>query len=835
MPLLERDAQLDVLHEEEGSARAGHGRVVVVSGEAGGGKSALVRAAFPAALRGYCEPLATPRPLGPFRDLAGRLFPDRALPPDPIAVGDLLLSAMARPGPALVIEDAHWIDSASCDVVRFLGRRIGETCGLLVVVVRSGAAAGGAVSAVLGDLASADVLTRCAVAPLSRDAVARLSGGTGEDVDAALRLTGGNAFLVTQLLRSAEGGATLAEVVAARIAPLSPEARTLLERLAVVPGRAPAEVVGDDWQHLAELDRADLLTVSDEAVELRHELLRLAVLEGLPQARRRALHEEVLARLRSAPAPEPAAVAHHARLARHGAVAMDAEMAAARRAAAFGSHHEAVEHYRRALEDAVAGASAADRVRLLLLLVAQESAVGDDAAALEAADEALALSATLDDGRLRSDAVRMRSRIEQLEARANELALLAVELTAPHPDSREYAAAVANLASARMVARDLTAAVRKARAGIAAARAVGDVESEIIASNSLGSALLLQGHAAGEAPLRRAIHLGAAHGFTAEVGRAYANLVSASGEARQYALSAAAALEAARYFAARDLDGHAWYTRAWSARCLFEQGRWREAGDELDRLRAAGDRANTITRVMVAYLTARIRARSGEGDPGPELDRAERIAEGTGALQRLAPAVAARAEADWLAGRPLPVERLRDLHDIAVARGDRWASGELALWLRRAGEPSAAPEPAAPPFRLQLAGDHRAAADAWAALGCPYETADALSDSVDEQDLRRALAIAADLGALPLWRRIAARLRASGARSVPRAPGPGRTLRPDGLTAREGEVLVWLEKGAPDSEIAGHLTLSVRTVEHHVAEILRKKQVASRRELDRRR
>ena len=180
MPLLERDAQLDVLHAEEGSARAGHGRVVVVSGEAGGGKSALVRAAFPSAVRGYCEPLATPRPLGPFRDLAGRLFPDRALPPDPIAVGDLLLSAMATPGPALVIEDAHWIDSASCDVVRFLGRRIGETCGLLVVVVRSGAAAGGAISAVLGDLASADVLTRCVVEPLSRDAVARLVDGTDE-------------------------------------------------------------------------------------------------------------------------------------------------------------------------------------------------------------------------------------------------------------------------------------------------------------------------------------------------------------------------------------------------------------------------------------------------------------------------------------------------------------------------------------------------------------------------------------------------------------------------------------------------------------------------------
>jgi DNA-binding CsgD family transcriptional regulator/tetratricopeptide (TPR) repeat protein len=830
VPLLERDEVLDGLRAEQRSAAEGHGRVVLVSGEAGAGKTAVVRAAFGSSVWGYCEALATPRPLGPFRDIATELWPHRPSGADAISVADRLLRFAGSAGPVFVVEDAHWIDTASADVIRFLGRRIGRTSGLLVVIARDERPP--ALSAALGDLESADAVTRIGVPPLSSSAVGLLAADTGVALDDAMRLTDGNAFLVTQLLADPSGHASsLLDATTARVARLSSAAHDLVERLAVLPGRIPADVIGTDWPSVDELRDAGLVGIDDGAVEFRHELLRLAIEDGVPPGRRRQLHAAALERLQRLPAVEPATIAHHARLAHRPDVASIAEADAARRAAAFGSHLEAVAHFRRAVADARDGSSPADRVRLLLLLAEQLSATAHDDEAREVAEQAVQLSAVLDDPLLRSDAVRVRSRLEPSEDRALELALLAVELAEQLGPSTELAAAVANIANHRMISRDLDDAIGDARRSIDTAREVGDIGSEFVATNALGSALLLRGDADGEAHLRRAIHLGATHGHTAEVGRAYANLVSASGEARDYGLSERAAREAVRYFTARDLDGHAFYARAWHARCLFEQGRWTEASAAAAQILEAGERTNGITRIVVCCLTVRLAVRRGEAVPEDLLDEADRIARSTGALQRVAPVVATSVEADRLAGRPPDIERLEEVHALAVRRRDSWAGGELAVLLRRSGAPAAAEPWMARPFLLHLAADLRGAAEAWTAIGCPYEAADALSDSDDEQDLRRALRLAGELGALPLWHRAAARLRATGAASIPRAPRTGTTAHPDGLTDREAEVLGWLVRGATDAEIADHLHLSTRTVEHHVAAVLRKKGASSRRVL----
>jgi hypothetical protein len=99
-------------------------------------------------------------------------------------------------GPArLVVEDAHWIDDASADVLRFLGRRVAASGGLVVVTERDELAADHPLRRVLGDLGAA--VTRIEVPPLSPAAVAALVEGV--DPAEAYRLTGGNPFLVSQL------------------------------------------------------------------------------------------------------------------------------------------------------------------------------------------------------------------------------------------------------------------------------------------------------------------------------------------------------------------------------------------------------------------------------------------------------------------------------------------------------------------------------------------------------------------------------------------------------------------------------------------------------------
>ena len=164
-------------------------------------------------------------------------------------------------------------------------------------------------------------------------------------------------------------------------------------------------------------------------------------------------------------------------------------------------------------------------------------------------------------------------------------------------------------------------------------------------------------------------------------------------------------------------------------------------------------------------------------------------------------------------------------------RQNPWTIGELGFWLWRAGELDELPASAATPFRLHVAGAFAAAAQVWSALGCRYEAADALADSQDEGDLRRALRVFSELGAEPGRRRVVQRLRELGVRSVPRGPRPTSAADPAGLTIRERDVLALLTQGRTDREIAAALYLSVRTVGHHVAAILRKKDARTRRDL----
>ncbi|MHB1244451.1 MAG: AAA family ATPase, partial [Gaiellaceae bacterium] len=179
------------------------GRLVFVGGEAGVGKTALVRA-FAEGRRarlGWCENLAAPAPFGPFLDLGLE-----ADDPRRVAAAALELQGL------VVLEDVHWADTASLDVLRVLGRRIDGTGTTVLATYRDDEVAGEhPLRVVLGELASASGVVRLAVPRLSLDAVRELAEPAGADAEAIHRLTHGNAFFVTEIL--AGGGGDLPETV----------------------------------------------------------------------------------------------------------------------------------------------------------------------------------------------------------------------------------------------------------------------------------------------------------------------------------------------------------------------------------------------------------------------------------------------------------------------------------------------------------------------------------------------------------------------------------------------------------------------------------------------
>jgi DNA-binding CsgD family transcriptional regulator len=236
-------------------------------------------------------------------------------------------------------------------------------------------------------------------------------------------------------------------------------------------------------------------------------------------------------------------------------------------------------------------------------------------------------------------------------------------------------------------------------------------------------------------------------------------------------------------------------------------------------------------RVGPLVILSRVRARRGEPGYWPLLDEAAAIAKTIPVALLSLPIAAARAEAAWLEGAS--AARIGEETAPALEPGPldvRWWAGELEAWRHRngldCGDPAGLPEP----YRLEITGDAEGAARWWQERGCAYEAALALASSGDPAALRRALDMLHGLGARPAAAIVTRRLRALGEQRVPRGPRPATAANPAGLTRRETEVLRLLVAGLSNAKIAARLGLSARTVDNHVAAILRKLGVRTRTE-----
>lgn len=835
MGLVERDEQLEQVRAALGRAAEGAGgSVLAVSGEPGAGKSSLLRAALAdvPAFWGWCEPGLTPRPLGPFRDAvrAGALGEGPAAEDVAEDVAEALLDAMAEPL-VVVVEDAHWIDDASARAIRFLGRRIEGTRGVLLVSFRAGIAPDSALRTVLADLATTRALERVDISPLSPDGVAEVLRGTARDPQEVHRVTGGNAFLVGALRDAPDEdlNAGVRDLSWSWAKRLDTDALDLLKTLAVVPGRIQLAEVRDRSRALDGLVTEGLLRQGGDHVEFRHELVRRALDAELTPAERLRAHAAAYRRLVDRADAEPSELAYHARHAALSTEALEHETEAAQRAVATGAHRQAVEHLRRVVDLGESRLEPDELARRCISLSEEEYLVGHDADARRYAAKALALAERGDDPLLRGRALMSRSKTSAAEQEVQEFAERAMVLL-EEVGGAPLADACAHVATRRMVARDLEVAADWARRAL---ELVDEDEYPAIAVNArqaLGCALTLSGQDDTCADLIRAVELGTRHDVDPGTGLAHSNLVSAAGEARLYGIVDKARAPALAYFEHHDLDSLGGYTRAWLARCDLEQGRWDAALAEADAILAGGQQSE-ITVLTALTVRGRVLARRGEQGAAEALAEALALAQETGALQRLAPAAVALAELAWLRSEPHDTAVLEQTVALARELGNATYTAELTLWLRRSGAPVSTLERAPEPWASWLGGDVVTAGEAWIRLGCTYEAADAFAESDDEQVLRRALGLLDTWGAVPLRARVVRRMREAGVRSIPR--GPRRSTAEDawGLTAREQEVLGWLRQGSTDAEIAEVLHLSVKTVGHHVSAVLRKTGSASRRDL----
>jgi len=846
--LLEREHVLTRLATLAAEAATGNGSMVAVAGPAGIGKTSVIgwledEQQAGRVLLGYCDALVTPRSLGPIHDIQG----DPRAQLGPVAeyesrfelFDDVLDLVDRRPVPTiLIVEDIHWADEATMDLLTFLGRRVATTHGMVVVTFRDDEI-GDRLRLFLGHTSSFRRFERITLEPLSQAAIFQLASGAGVDSERLFALTGGNPFYATEVIADPidELPETVRDAVLARLSTLPDRPRLIVNAASVVPGGAERwllyGLIGSQPSTFDLKVASRLLPRSGDRFAFRHEIARLSVESNLSGDDRMALNGAAAQLLMSPPEgdPEPARIAHHAMQAGQAETVRAWSVRASDLAVAEGSGTEAFRHMENALNatrstEPDARADILDRSTLLGIggSIRPDVLVGMARELLEHRQrtgdpigEGVALA--------RLALALWHSGSGAASSEAMERAIGIVEPRLDSPQAAEIYSAAARLA---MLNRRVDPAVTYARRALGMARAIKNKRLEIRVLNSLGSVLILQEEPEGVQRLVESLELATQIGDTTAAYGAVVNLGSGLGERRRYD-EAVPYLEQGIAMTRRwDVDVSGDYCAAWLARVRFEQGSYGEAVRLGGEVLARGT-VEPATHIVTVTAIGRSEIRSGNPNGGARLRTIDDVVEDASTLQRTWPYVSGLAEAAFLAREPTAIPSLVD-EPLTEARSldASWAIGELAYWLWAATGEAGDITSAAEPYQMMIEGSWEDAASTWAEIGCRYEQAQCLAMGPREAQLE-ALSIFDDLNAIPLGGRLRQSLRAAGV-SVPRGIYSAARNHPLGLTSKQAEVLGLVEEGLTNREIADQLFISSKTAAHHVSAILSKLGVRNRRE-----
>jgi len=846
MRLMERDRELDRM--VAAYDRAGHGRgcVLLVSGDAGLGKTRLVnefldRVAGRARLfQGACDDLLTPRTLGPFRDIVR--FADDPLgaiaPDDRDGLLDALLDVMSdtdRPT-VLCVEDIHWADQATVDVLCVLARRMDRLPAVLLLTQRDTHTPGDPVLRV-SSAVPPEAIERIELSALSDAAVGILAGDAGRAAEPVVRLVGGNPFFLGEILAAPPDRlpSSVVQAVHARLGELAAPSRAAVELLSLIPTGTEhwlsAELLPDP-SVLEPAERTGLLVHTPRSVQFRHELARRAIAADIPPTRTVVLHQRILAALVRTWA-DPSRLVHHAVGARDAAATARYARVAAQAAARAHSHRETASFAELAL-DQHQSRSRADTAALHRIATTAYYAMNDFGSASRHADRAVAMWDERTAPAELAEALLLAARLSTLRGQPRDsmaAAMRALQLVQPLGPSRTLALAMATIGSQFVMRDHLPDGLDWCGRALALAEQIGAEDVVCYALVYLGFARSQLGDHAGLLDQQRAVDLATRLGHGDYLTVASHNLAVTHLRACRTD-DAVPLLEVAAGIAEEyRLDTARYRIEAQRAYCLLVQGSWSQAESMLRALLARpGDPgANAVN--PLAFL-GRLLARRGDPEAADLINRAWRQATQCGEGQKMAVAGSARLEWLWLTDdMPGVVEFGAECLDLAVRTHHHLLHAEALRQLRRAGRPVVPFGGCPAPYAAGIAGHSAEAAARWHRAGNPYEEALELSECADRESLTRGLDMLDRLGADAAAATQRRGLRRRGVRGIPRGRSASTRRNTALLTQRQTEVLDLLLEGRTNGEIAEQLVLSQRTVDNHVGAILRAFGVSSRRDV----
>ena len=868
-PLFERDNELSKLDELARAARAGHGSIALIAGEAGIGKTSLVDAfrhdhrGTLKILSGWNDPLATPRPYGPIFDMSENFSPElKGLIRSGAPKTEVFNAVFAEisglsPASVVIVEDAHWADQASLDLLKYLGRRISALSCLMVMTYRDDEVGfDHPLTVLLGEFPHTRV-HRLTPKPLTPSAMACLASCDIEDARTLHDATNGNPFFVSEMI-GASGAlpGSIRDAIGSKVARLPAEERAFLETLCASPNAVPSAllhlVFGDKATELAIscVSKGMLIEQSDGSFRFRHELARIAILDRVSRKKSFESHRRFLEALAHKNEPEfIAQQVHHADGARNPSEVMRVAPLAAEKASQLSAHAEAFAYAGVALKyvDHAGPEVAAPLWELWAGSACVSTSMGNEV--IDGRSEAARLWNQLGRPEKAAENLRWRSRLHWYRCepeQANAFAEEAIELLQATNEPAELALSASLRAQLLMLKLEMDEAIQWGGNALQLARSVNALEAEVHALNTIGAAKSFQNDPEGIELLKQSLALAestsygeyAAH--DGDIARAYLNMADHAAEFRKFELAEEVISAGVKRCTEIDFEAWVYQLHGRRAQVFLDQGRISDAKALAEKVLQYG--AITPQVALVSKLVmARISSLQGAHDAFEFLNEClEDARQGAETNYEISTRLAL-IEFAWINNNPgLAMENLGALDEVDAKYLHVWNEGTYRIWSRvfRADNRSVKHARFPDCLSTDLSGDIDAAVESYLSAGLVLDAVLCLlrnSKFSPAQHLVKAAEKLSELECPALLQRCHQLAQAFGVQSELPGPkrGPYRHSRdhPLGLTKKEVEVLAFVAGGATNKEISEKLHRSHRTIDHHVSSMLKKLNVTSRIDL----
>ena len=852
MELIEREGFVNLLQAKLDNVTKGEGHCIFITGEAGIGKTSLVKEfckSQPSRYKVYhgaCDALFTPRPLAPLYDIIWQV--NNELSPRSHSLDERFslfthfyreLSQQSEPV-IIVFEDLHWADEATLDFIKFFARRITQIRCLFLLTYRDEEVnSHHPLKNMLGQLPN-DCFTRMPLTHFSRSVVDKMAAEKGYNGEDVYSLSGGNPFYVTEILSNYSLGMpdSIKDSILSAFNRTTDRTRDVWELLSVLPAGLETKYL----EHFAPLFAADIenclnlkiLFIDGKHIYFKHELFRRTIENSLSPLKRVALNKKVLDLLkdRFEQDEEVERIIHHAKNANEYETIVQYAPLAAAQAAAVGAHTESSRLYRSAIEY-YQGNEPEVLIRFYEAYSYECYLINEIEDAIIYTGKAFQLwKQKIDSAERMGNSLRFLSRLWWLAGNrhhAVDYALQAIDVLRPQPASAAKAMAFSNMSHLKMLFDEYDESISWGQQAIALAQELGDEETLSHALNNVGALHMLREETEnlGREELEQSLSIALKKGLHEHAARAYSNLVRDASRLRNFNYALEKTNEGIQYCEERDLESWRANMLTFKAGILLETGNWSEAYNIVcDQLKTSSNQP--AVNIEARVIKATIDMRTGKGDPLPQLLEAAERAFATKECQYIVPTVTSIFQFEWITGNKVISQgQLQQALESMKHSLNRIDNLEFAFWLCKARQ-----------HRLP-AGDHyagfdigsvekvRKAAAHWEKLHCKFAQAITLYEG-DEEDKREAVALLQQLGAESVLEKMKLDMRSAGIKKIPRGIRKSTQANPAQLTARELDILALLKDALQNKEIAAKLFISAKTVDHHISSILYKLEAKSR-------